>query len=532
MARLAWCALLVFAAACSGSPSSGGPCNSNRDCVSGETCVGGQCVPANTGKMFECSSDDACPSDQVCDLSDHTCQPIGGADSGIAAGNDASTSTGTPGADGGMMPLPDGGTATSTCTADSQCNPPSEICLSGTCRFGCTLDTTLCTTGQVCDTNTGHCVAVPTSCTLDSQCAPPVTVCESTQCVNGCGQPGGIQCVGATSFCNTATGRCEPPPPPPPCNLDTDCNDPLLICVANLCTPRCDAPAGSCPAGQVCNRADGRCLPGQIALGGTCTLDAQCSSNFCLALNAGMSTYTICSEPCAAASNCPLDFACTTVSGMNFCLGESLFGPPPATFDTTAGGFCNMTTNTCQSGWCNTGASVCIETCSKEGDCANFGGNCHTYQYTSGTATAFDNICYNPASGSNAGAACSGNANCRSGVCNRYNGTCARHCCSDANCGATETCLVYDMDATTPVKICTPRSASAGAGALGASCTVAADCESEVCAPVDPADPASPMKCSTTCCANTDCAALPLGGRCRPFNGPIMNTLLGVCIPN
>jgi hypothetical protein len=152
---------------------------------------------------------------------------------------------------------------------------------------------------------------------------------------------------------------------------------------------------------------------------------------------------------------------------------------------------------------------------------------------TDGTSgTTWDNLCFVPTTGSIDGAACTTNAGCRSGLCNRYDGVCSRQCCAESDCGPTESCTVYDLDATTPTKICAPRSPTTGTLPLGATCTTADECESETCVPVNPDDVASVRKCSTLCCRNADCTVLPAGGACRAFNGPIAGTLVGACQPN
>jgi hypothetical protein len=89
---------------------------------------------------------------------------------------------------------------------------------------------------------------------------------------------------------------------------------------------------------------------------------------------------------------------------------------------------------------------------------------------------------------------------------------------------------VYDLDSDNIVKVCTP--AQGGSAALGASCTQPSDCATEVCAPTNPGQMNSPRQCSTLCCTDADCAQLPRGGTCRPFEGPVMGTLVGICVPS
>lgn len=564
----------VAASGCSGETTAGGSCTTNADCVSGEICISFTCKGAVT--PTSCTDDDGCDSGFTCDTEINQCV-MSSRDGGTGAGRDGGTNTSTSGRDGGVgsdggtgqcqtdqecgtppadicvanqcvvgCNEPNGITCTggttcdpsghcvqpmSSCNMDGDCNPgpPTQVCISNVCVFGCGVDPTLCVAGEICDTGTGRCVNAPMPCAMDSECNPPMTVCEVPQCVPGCNQPGGIQCNAPTPMCDMATGRCSAGPT---CNLDADCTGANEICINNACTLRCDAPGGLvCNSPQVCNPATGRCVMGNLPLGDPCSDDAQCATGLCLNLTVGGMAREICSDPCGAGRECPLNFSCSDVSGMSFCLSENLPNPP-ASFDTPPGGSCSSGSNTCQTGWCNTGTNQCIETCQRDNHCSGFGNQCWTYEQTGTGGTLFDHLCIVPTSGNADRAGCSTNANCRSGICNRYASQCAGHCCSDADCNSNESCAIYDLDATTVVKVCMPRSATAGTGALGTACTAASDCESEVCIPLNPADMASPRRCSTTCCNNADCAALPTGGRCRAFNGPVMNTIIGACIPN
>ena len=561
---------LALVIACNGSPSAGGPCESTRDCIVGEVCVGGTCTAAD--RKSGCKNDGECQVGEWCDPSDQQCKAIETDDSGVPAkdaGDGPDATTNNPDAsDGsctrddqcGVPPRdicvanqcvkgcnePDGLTCTggttcdpsghcvdvnAPCTLDAECvpGPPSRICIDQTCVSGCGFDPNLCDpVTEVCDTNTGRCVPAPEPCAGDADCSPPATVCEGTQCVPGCGAAGGIQCSGQTPACNATTGRCEPAPP---CQFDSQCTGANEICVNSACVLRCDQPGGLDCGADVCNPNDGRCLPGQLALGDqTCLLDDQCATGICLGVTVNMQSIMVCTDPCGASGQCPLDFNCVSVSGMGFCLSENVFSPP-RTFDLAAGGTCSATDNRCQSGWCNTGTSMCIETCSRNADCASYGGNCWTYtQDVNGTLDSA-NLCFPQDALAIAGVTCANNDACRSGICNRYDSVCAAHCCSDADCTPLQSCTFYDLDATHVSKVCRNR-ASTGTGQLGDACTAPADCESEVCAPVDPADAMSPRKCSTLCCNDADCAILPLGGRCEPVGTPIANQIAGACTPN
>jgi hypothetical protein len=525
-------------AACNTDPIPGGDCTTSKDCVSTEICLGGQCTPMET-RPTGCTSDLDCPFGSACEASTGDCIPrTNGDDAGpIPPDGSSNVPDGNtnPGPDGG--PTPDAGG--NACTTDQECGAPSQICINNQCVDGCGTNAALCDPNtEICDPSTGRCVQV--SCGDDTDCSPPMTICESMQCIPGCHLTGGLQCSGATPACNSSTGRCEGATP---CNLDSDCGDPDKICIAQICATKCNLPGGiACVSPEVCNAQTGRCVAGGASLGQACSLDAQCAPDFCVGLtDSMMMTTRFCSRTCGAGSDCPLGFRCSYVSGMKICLPGSYF-TPPASFNIAAGGMCNLTNIECQSGWYQSNATTmsctCLETCSRNNDCAQFGGNCSTVSVPMSTPTRYDHICDTQTPGS--GASCVVNADCTSGICNRYTTSCANACCRDSDCPGNEICTVYDFDVATAyiIKACrAPQTAMAGSGsaALGATCSVASDCSTGACTPVDPNMPTGARKCSTTCCTDADCSVLPLGGKCRPLSGPTINnipTLVGYCIPN
>lgn len=544
------CAVGALVSACSSSPPEGS-CVSSADCPTGNLCVSQRCVAPSAG----CTDDDDCSATTYC-ASSGECEPRGtdattpvpmdattpGPDTGLPADDAAvgAPDSGLP-ADDATVTTPDTGTglpdalpgadATPACTTDTQCAPPSTVCINSACVAGCGQNPALCSASEICNTTTGRCAPRPTTCAADSQCGPPALVCESTQCVPGCGQAGGIQCSGATPICSATTGRCERVPP---CARDTDCGSADRICVNTACVLRCDAVgAAACGAGTVCNAADGRCIPGNLAIGADCSLDAQCTSRVCLGFTVGATTRNVCTQTCGRGNDCPLDFGCIYLGGTNFCLSENIF-TPPAVFDTRAGGACSTANISCQSGWCNTQANQCIETCSREGDCSAFGGNCFMYTQTpvGSTTNVYDHLCLTQTN-SVVGATCANNSTCRTGICNRYAAQCAAHCCSDADCPGTQVCGLYDVDATTGdlVKVCGPRSPGGGGLPIGSPCTTDIQCDSEICLASSLAAGA-PTQCSTLCCTNADCSSIP-NGRCIPVEGPVVgpvSTLVGACV--
>ncbi len=579
---LAAASALLLSACSGGEPTPGGSCTTSRDCVITESCVGGTCTPKGSSTKG-CSADKDCMTGEWCDIVTRTCKALGNNNNSGDAGT--STTTGDAGmmsgdtgttmdmdagsadafegicamdSDCGSPPVDiclamqcvkgcgqpnglqcTGGTVCNmqtghceqpmnSCSQDSDCNPPTEICINNTCEYGCGLNPGLCGQGELCDTSTGRCVMAPMRCMMDSDCMPPMTVCEGVQCVPGCAETGGIQCTGATPFCNNMTGRCQATSGMT-CNLDSDCMM-NQICENNSCIPRCDAPGGGCTSPQVCDSMTGRCIMGGLNLGDTCTQNAQCTTDVCLGLTINMSVVRTCSRPCGATSDCPRDFTCADLGGMSFCVSERVF-TPTATFDTPSGGSCTSSSNTCQSRWCNPSAMSCLETCSRDSHCSRFGGQCWMYEEAAmgSTPATFQLLCIQQ-SGSSPGASCTQNSNCRSGICSRYTNSCAQPCCSDSDCASNQNCSVYDLDTANIVKVCTP--ASGGSGAFGATCTMASDCQSETCIPTDPSQMNSPRQCSTLCCTDADCSVLPRGGTCQAFNGPVMGSLIGACVPN
>lgn len=314
---------------------------------------------------------------------------------------------------------------------------------------------------------------------------------------------------------------------PDTCTLDSECNDAAYICEQMTCVRRCGELGGmQCGMDEVCNPNNGRCIIANLAIGTDCTINGQCSSGYCLNVTTSSTAgnQKFCSVPCSSTTDCPIETSCLNLGGIAFCMRETSFAPP-GNFDTPPGGMCESAGNTCQSRTCNLDELTCIQRCTRESDCEGYGKNCWTWAEGS-----YAGICFNP-NGANTpiGSGCAMDAQCRTGVCNRYQGACAAHCCTESDCGMAETCAVYDLAPDVPVKICRPKSGTGTAG-LGASCTANADCESELCVAAN-VDGTGAKKCSVTCCEPSDCTALPNGGLCWPVQGVLQGTLIGHCLP-
>ncbi len=526
--------------------SGDGTCTKNQDCLSGQLCVSGKCRSRDSSGDRQCTDETDCETGEFCDFFDKVCRRPGEGDAGPA--RDASTGRDAllgdsapprdggvqPGPDGGVQPGPDGGDAgpdLGTCQQDEQCppGPPTSVCIADQCRYGCGIEPSLCASGtEVCNTDTGHCEVLIRNCAADAECvpAPPLRVCEGTQCVPGCGQPGGIVCGGVTPLCDTSNGRCTAPPS---CNLDVDCGNPDQICVNLACLTRCDRPGGLACSPGICNTTSGRCTATNQPLGADCNEHGECTSGFCLVLGAGVG---FCSQPCGRTAECDqsLPIGCFPIDDMGFCVPGAAFNPPIG-LTTPVGGTCSMTLNDCKSGVCDTGQGRCLERCFSNNRCAGQGGNC--WAWLPQGQTSHIHMCVTNTL-QVSGTTCSANAQCRSGICNRYTGRCVSHCCSDGDCIANESCGVYDIVSQQEgVKACRPKSPGAGSLPYGSACTLDNECDSEYCVALDPGDPQSLKKCSVSCCSDGDCNVVPNGGTCRPrvVNLGQQTTSVAVCIP-
>jgi hypothetical protein len=373
-----------------------------------------------------------------------------------------------------------------------------------------------CPAELVCDTATNKCVARSP---IDAGQIGPKDAQPAIDGSIGDSMAGGLDASGL----DREAGQ-VPDTGPRTCGLDVECGDQSLICEGGFCTASCRVPEAACPAPSVCNPETGRCVPGDLPLGATCSVHDQCTTALCLGL-AGARPMSFCSTPCGQTSDCPLGFGCRWLSDMPFCVPPEI-DDPPAPFSTPSGGMCTEG-NPCQSQVCNTGAMQCVERCSRSSDCQAFGGNCWVWEQQ---PMVYSQLCV-PQMGGGPGTACTANSACASGLCSRYTSQCAALCCADLDCPPGETCAVYDYDASSITKVCRALSQGNGGRAVGEPCTDAIQCLTEVCVPQDSANPMGPKVCSTTCCTNADCSVLPTGGGCWPIRGPVQGTLFGVCLP-
>ncbi len=186
----------------------------------------------------------------------------------------------------------------------------------------------------------------------------------------------------------------------------------------------------------VCRRASevGRGTPGSGADGSACGADADCRSGACGA--SGVCIDTCCSNgdcPAASASSCALGPIQNEPYDSFYCSASGAQGYQQP---------CNQNED-CQSRACiNVGVgNLCSQPCCKSTDCGiavgGLGFSC-AYYVQNGVGTR---LCLIPQGGTGSGAtgaACAGDADCRSGKCLDVGGgqkICSDACCRDSDCG-------------------------------------------------------------------------------------------------
>ncbi len=400
------------------------------------------------------------------------------------------------------------------CARDTEC-ASGEVCLDSACAPGCA--TTGCAGSQVCDPS-GHCFSDQIACTRSADCNPPHQVCLSGSCAPGCAVGGG----GCTEnrICDPSSGYCQAAPK---CTVLDPCPDRQFTCLNGACVRRCDAPgAAPCLGTSTCNVL-GRCAGTQ--LGDFCSSDDSCTTGLCFSTTDPPATF--CTTPCGRSADCPLGFSCLpTGNGYRICMPEGIFNM--VTFDTRSGEACENPGNVCQSTICEGTSMTCTERCGRDEHCSAFATGCIVRQQTLQGQPVFSQECA-PGPGTKAiGEVCTVNTDCASGICNKYENTCAAACCTQTDCPAGQSCLVYDLNNQTVITLC--QAAAGGVTPIGMPCTTAAECESGTCTPRDPSSLAGPKICSVRCCTHDDCSALT-GGYCHPIPGVLPGTQASTCFP-
>lgn len=249
-----------------------------------------------------------------------------------------------------------------------------------------------------------------------------------------------------------------------------------VIVSSELPAYRCSAGTGACPSGLTCDTASGRCVTpngdaspdapaapdaepedadtdidaGPRALGEPCRVNDDCASVVCGTSTILTTTITeqpgpICTKACCSSADCPSEFVCFN------------------------GG---------------TGGAYCVPSTLAE----------RTPPATGGRM---------------AGATCSSNNDCRSGLCEAVGGgtsRCLDTCCTKSGCAAGTECRLRSIAAPGPahtIWACSP--ANAGAlGEIGQACDESSECKSDNCIGLGPG-----RICRPPCGSTADCRALP-----------------------
>lgn len=423
---------------------------SSGDCCAPDstaTTCDGKCGPVLNNCGFEvacgpCTCDPACPACQVCDedtgdcVADpsqqgDTCGPAQTCDRGTVTPQGSCNASGTcvPG-----DPVACG--ACEQCDGDhcAACSP----CCEGIC---CNQATAIChvNTGACCDPDSkattcdGKCGPVANNCGVIVQCGPCVCdpACPACQicdedtgdCVADPDQQG--DACGAAQICEHGTVT-----PQGSCNASGTClpADPVSCapyteCDGNSCAGNC-ANSNQCVSGYYCNGVN-ICVS-KLPNGQACNQDGQCSSGFCVD---GFCCNTACDGVCQACNLSGKQGTCSTEPDGSTCGGG----------DVCCGGACK---DCCTNAQCSNPAPICVsntcEACSAANPCPGgqvcCGGSC------------FAGICCAGEDCSPSGNTCTGSHTCQCGS----GATCgfpSPDCCGDPgsctytksdrnNCGA------------------------------------------------------------------------------------------------
>ncbi|MFZ5441848.1 MAG: hypothetical protein ACOZQL_17725 [Myxococcota bacterium] len=540
------------------------PCGDDLECGLGERCVGHQCRFRGCTTAADCATG-------FCDVATFSC---------AECGRSADCPVERPVCDAQLRQCVQ-------CTSDAQCAPPGPAhCADGRC-VGC-LENSHCPNGLQCSSG-HFCVGAPANapCPEGVSCGEGL-VCVSLNTQNVClpactlyqPQCGAGEICYALTFTSTSSLVFEAMGPIGVCfsaqpglrGLREACQrtaagsncQPNLRCVPesaslSLCRQFCNPFAsGTCPGekctafvGDYSGREYGLCLP-DTGFGAKCRGDRDCRAalscqpyddpseldevgavcQFNLG-DAGVAAPCA-PQPLADGGSSPADRACR--SGR--CVSDPLV-TTPATAPYFCLGTCESDADCGDAGVCDadfpvttassTSGSVrgCRPTCRAESECAAFdaGVTCRLRVVSSASAPQLSATCSPSAGALAAGAPCTVNGQCRSGLCAlddargvRRAGVCAAPCIDGAACAAsgfpldcqpTATLVSRGFDGvplTSDDRLLTPRLCS------GAACTHDADCRPDG---------------GTAVCAPTPSAVDPLGAlvlRCQP---PTSGTLGG-----
>lgn len=257
------------------APTNKSSCEQHTDCGTGEVCIGGDCRPG------DCVPELApqCGIDAPEDVAPYCCNPweycnplnecVRDPDSPVGTQclvNDDCENVGEF-CSGGTCYTPQGRdacTASHQCPTGERCDRTIFLCVpdNGGCTFANNFVELACESGQLCDTETGFCVAPSGPQCGDSTECRPGQQCDElgrcVQCINDSDCGPGTECNVGTGNCIStnrcesdadcegnrrcvpATNQCEAPE----CEDDRDCDDSRELC--DLQTYKCYLPAASC----------------------------------------------------------------------------------------------------------------------------------------------------------------------------------------------------------------------------------------------------------------------------------------------
>lgn len=331
------------------------PCRADADCGPTRTCADdGQCVSRAT-----CTDDATCGAGEACNRCLGVCQATSGTtvcDGDVNCGFEEFCESCL----GRCLPRRE---LCEPCSEDRECGEVEDRCLDYTSggRY-CGRSCGSCPVGYICGASSGQCVALSGSCEAVRECetasdCPLGRVCSGAfQCVVGCTDDGsctaglicqagecrapctsaaecpvGADCVEgrcaveggclssedcdeAQTYCDRNTLMCVSG-----CEVDNDCLDAGLECIAGDCVPRGCRGNYSCAFGQVCDVATGVCSEATGPYCDRCNgddIDSCGAANVCASLqDDGEDVGAFCFVACDGDpdNRCPQGYGCQDV---------------------------------------------------------------------------------------------------------------------------------------------------------------------------------------------------------------------------
>ncbi len=237
---------------------------------------------------------------------------------------------------GGFCVHPDEADPTRTpgdCVRSADCGASGLICIDGLCAVdpdSCTRDAD-CNGGERC--LDGRCRSTDDLCQFNYECEDGT--CVNGQCLASCG--GDASCPLGQS-CNEALGRCEPlDPPTGQCEADADCGEGGR-CIDSACYDACTTDE-TCGEGRYC--LDNICVP-DTRPRPFCINDTECNGGPCVG--------GVCRTTCENATECRRFDNQFTECESNYCVTNSEF-----TSDCQISADCGDESKVCIDGICRNG---------------------------------------------------------------------------------------------------------------------------------------------------------------------------------